>query len=58
MSTLPILSKNEQKVFVAEPTFTLQEKQYFFSRLLIRTIYSKIKLSALLENMYYNVYIF
>jgi hypothetical protein len=30
MSILSILSKNEQEKFVAEPTFTLQEKKYFF----------------------------
>ena len=47
MSTLPILSKNEQEVFVAEPTFTLQEKQYFFKipeRLLENLNSSKNKL--------------
>ncbi len=30
MSTLLILLKNEQEVFAAEPTFILEEKQYFF----------------------------
>ena len=30
MSTLLILSNNEQEEFTAEPTFTSEEKQYFF----------------------------
>jgi hypothetical protein len=29
-SQCPILSKNEQEKFLAKPTFTLQEKKYFF----------------------------